>query len=125
MSKIIFQACLIMTIIFSLSARADDPVPSIQTKICTPTEVAVIFNSRLHIKCSTPMSTGYYGYINIYFFSVSANDHDNLDYARELATSAMTSGKRLKLYARSSASYNPSGCGTSNCRKLTGITLLR
>ena len=124
MYKIIVQTCLMITIIFSLSARADDPVAPIVSKYCTPTEVAVLFNSRLHIKCSTPMRTGYYSDINIYFFSVSTNDYDDLNYARELATSAITAGKRLKLYARSSANYNPSGCGSSNCRKLTGITLL-
>jgi len=71
------------------------------------------------------MSTGYYGYINIYYFSVSINDYDNLEHARELASQAIATGKRLKVYAQTGPNHNPSGCGSSNCRKLIGISLLR
>lgn len=124
MFKIIVQACLIMSIMFSLSARAEDPMAPIVSKYCTPTEVAVIFNSRLHIKCRSPLHTGYYGEIYVYFFSLSTNDPVNVDYAMQIGTRAIAAGKRLKLWVRTSASYNPSGCKSSNCRKLTGITLL-
>ncbi|GAA0406246.1 hypothetical protein GCM10009133_13610 [Cocleimonas flava] len=125
MRKIIVQVCLIMTIMFSLSAKADDPVPSTQTKVCTPADVSVFFNSRLHIKCTTPMETGHYWDEYIYYFSVSINDYDSFNYALKLATEAVGSGKQLKLWAKSNSSFNPSGCSSSNCRKLTAISLLR
>ncbi|MEB8432983.1 hypothetical protein OO007_12165 [Cocleimonas sp. KMM 6892] len=124
MFKIIVQACLVITMMFSLSARAEDPMAPIVSKNCTPTEVAVIFNSRFHIKCRSPLRTGYYGEVNVYFFSLSTNASVNVDYAMKLATEAIASSKRLTLWVRTSPSYNPNGCKSNNCRKLTGVTLL-
>jgi len=124
MSKIIVQASLMMTIIFSQSARADDPLPAVVAKQCTPTEVAIFFDSRFHIKCSRALQVGRYGDVDIYYFSISTDDPDDLNYALNIATSAIVAGKRLTLWVKTSSSGNPSGCQSSNCRRLTGITLL-
>jgi hypothetical protein len=125
MRKIIVQVCLIMTIIFSQSAKAEGLSEPIVGFYCTPTDVTVMFNSRLHIKCTSRLSLGWNEDIHIYYFSVSANDYDDLDRALQMATTAITTGKRLRLQVRNSSSYNPSGCSSSNCRKLVGISLLR
>ena len=124
MSKIIVQASLMMTIIFSQSVRADDPQPAVVAKQCTPTEVAIFFDSRFHIKCSSALQVGRYSDVNIYYFSISIDDRDDLNYALDIATSAIVAGKRLTLWVKTSYSNNPSGCRNNNCRKLTGITLL-
>jgi len=125
MFKLIVPACLIMMMTFSQSVRAEDPLAPTASHTCTPTDVTVFFNSRLHIRCSSPMRTGYYGDVNVYYFSVRINDYDNLEHARVLASEAIVTGKRLKVYAQTSPNHNPSGCGSSNCRKLIGISLLR
>ncbi len=127
MFKLIIPACLIIIMTFSQSAKATESLSYGATKShnCTPTDVTVFFDSRLHVKCSIPMFLGGYGETRIYYFSVSTNDYDNLEHTRELASKAIASGKMLKLYARTSANYNPSGCVSSNCRKLIGISLLK
>ena len=126
MFKLIIPVCLIIIMAFSQSAKATESLSYGATKShnCSPTDVTVFFDSRLHIKCSRSMPLGGYAEIDIYYFSVSTNDYDNLEHARELASKAIASGKTLKLFARTSESYNPSGCASSNCRKLIGISLL-
>ena len=125
MFKVIVHVCLMMVIIFSTSARADDPLEPIATKICTPTDVSLFFGSRLHIRCTTPLRFGNYETLTIHYFSVSANDYDDLDHVLKMATSAITAGNTLKLWVRTSYNGNPSGCSSSNCRRITGISLLR
>ncbi len=124
MFKIIVQASLIMAIMFGQSVQADDPQPAVVAKQCTPTEVAIFFGSRFHIKCRNALQVGRYSDVNVYYFSISTDNSNDLNYALEIATSAIAAGKRLKLWVKTSSSSNPSGCRNNNCRKLTGITLL-
>ena len=124
MFKIIIQASLMMTIIFSQSVRADDPMPAVASMNCTPTETAIFFGSRFHIKCDSPMQVGLYRDVSIYYFSISTDDRDDLNNALEIATRAIAEGKRLRLWVKTSYNGNPSGCQSRDCRRLTGIALL-
>ena len=115
---------VIMIMLYSLSARADPPLPAVLSKQCAPTEAAVFFGSRFHVKCSSPMQVGRYRDVDIYYFSLSSEESENISYALEIATTAIASEKRIMLWAKTSSTDNPRGCRNDNCRKLTGITLL-
>ena len=124
MSKITVQVILMMAIVLSQSVRADPPLPAVVAKQCTPTEAAIFFGSRFHVKCSSALQVGRYRDVDIFYFSIGTDDRDDVNNALEIATSAITAGKLLTLWVKTSSTDNPSGCRTNNCRKLTGITLL-
>ncbi len=78
------------------------------------------FNNRIHIRCSNDNN-------GIYYYAY-ANDTSNAMVANQLLAAANTAfalGKGVWVYYNSDSSFNPTGCYTTDCRGLTGISILQ
>ena len=79
-----------------------------------------VFENRIHIRCNNANgSISYYSY---------ATDSTNVATANQLlaiANTAFALGKNVWVFYYPSSSYNPTGCYTSDCRGLIGISMLQ
>jgi hypothetical protein len=85
------------------------------------------FYDRIHLECGTanPVATGPGTTTDVYYYAY-ANDPAHATVANELlalGNTAYALGKGADLFYNSSSSDNPSGCGTGDCRGLTGATI--
>ena len=83
---------------------------------CTPTGVAT-FPSRVHIRCSQSFS-------GVAFFAFGSNDAAAASRNMSLATSALISGRNVRIF------YDPAdqsgasiGCNVNDCRLLRGLEI--
>jgi hypothetical protein len=112
MLKEIFRLIAIASVCFAglsalpTSAFADGPHD------CEVTEV-VEKSDLIHVKCANAWSG------SITFFAIAKTEPDTReDHLISMATAALLSGRIFYIYVESDSGLNPSGCGTSNCRRI-------
>ena len=103
---------------------ADDPLPATVTKYCKPTESAVFFGSRYHVRCQSPLNVGRYGDVAVSFFSIADSDQSRVEQAMAIVNTAMAHDKSVRLWVHTASSQNPSGCLPGDCRRFFGIALV-
>ena len=88
-----------------------------KTFTCTPVNVAVFPNSRIHVKCSS-------GDGPIVFFALGVKDDGEANRVLSLLSAAFATKKQLSIF------YNPDdlegakiGCLTSDCRLIRGVVM--
>jgi hypothetical protein len=129
--RFIFLACAALVIIaiglFArgkvLQANAQENQPEAPSApdgyLCTVDNIAVYAN-RIHIKCNPPINS-------ISYFATSS-DSSNMIHANRyltLATTAFALSKPLYIGYDTNSAHNPSGCMTSDCRKITEVTMTK
>lgn len=126
MSQRLLPAALLMTLsalALSLApqrAQADPPIDEAVWVICKPVESMIHHGSRFFVRCEegwTHPSTGKeYNY-----YAISTANSTYVQQSMSMAHTAQISGKRLRLRIKTSASANPNGCNTNDCRFFTAI----
>jgi hypothetical protein len=101
----------------SMRARVSAAAPSAPFAVftCTPTGVAV-FTNRVHVRCSpaAPNNIAYFAYC-------STKDSATANRFLSVFTTAKVTGKGVDIYYNTNdTSGTACGCGSSNCRVLTG-----
>jgi hypothetical protein len=97
-------------------ASPDSPEASFA---CDVTNVAA-FDNRIHVRCSVSPGNG------IYYFAHPTSSGSGWTANRMLAVAqtAFALNKPVWVYYNLSSDYNPPGCYTSDCRLLTGISMV-
>jgi hypothetical protein len=102
------------------TVSADPPVAENAWVTCKPVETMIYLGARFHVKCDkgwTNPSTGHeYPYL-----AISASNSSQVEQAMSMAQTAQISGKRVRMLIKTSASSNPSGCQTDDCRAFISI----
>ena len=110
-------ACLLP---LSGPASADPPIPENAWVTCKPVETMIFLGTRFHVKCdqgwTNPSTNHEYPYL-----AISASNSSQVEQAILMVQTALLSGKRVKMLIKTSASSNPSGCLTNDCRAFTAI----
>ena len=106
----------------SVQAHAElSPVSptGLESHYCTINNVAA-FDNRIHVRCSTSPGDG------IWYFAHPTGSFNGYTASRLLAVAqtAYALGKPVHIYYVSSTSSNPPGCYTTDCRLLTGISMV-
>jgi hypothetical protein len=78
------------------------------------------FDNRIHLRCSTSPGDG------IGYYAHPTNSSSGYTASRMLAVAqtAYALGKPVWVYYVSSSSSNPPGCNTTDCRLLTGVSMV-
>lgn len=101
-----------------------DPVPagpaepSASPFYCTVNNVAV-FESRIHVRCS-PAD----GVIAYFAYPTDLTHSQQASRYLALANSAFALGKHVWVYYDTNSAHNPSGCNTTDCRLLLGLSMV-
>jgi hypothetical protein len=85
-------------------------------------QAAVFPGGRVHIRCDKPWTNPSTGATASYFAVATTEAAAPL--VQAAGNTASAAGKNVEIWFRWSSTENPSGCGTSDCRKLTGIAVL-
>jgi hypothetical protein len=104
----------------SQASYANAPQAILTTHTCTPTGVGV-FSNRIHVRCSTGGAPG----AAITYFAFCTQNDSALS-ARYLSTmtAAKATGKNLVMfYDQNDLSGTNCGCGTGDCRVITGLEM--
>jgi len=100
---------------------ADPPIADEISIVCTSVNTAVYPGSRVHLKCSETWENPSTG-ATANFFAADAGS-SQAGQVVAIGVAAQTFDKKVRIRFRSSSTDNPSGCDTSNCRKLVGAQL--
>jgi hypothetical protein len=87
---------------------------------CNVNNVAA-FETRIHLRCSTSPGEG------VYYFAY-ASDPAHFSTANQIlavANTAFALGKPVWVYYHADSSLNPPGCSPSDCRGLTGVSMVQ
>ena len=87
---------------------------------CTVNNVAA-YETRIHLRCDASPGDG------VYYFAY-ATDPAHFSAANQIlavANTAFALGRPVYVYYQSDSSYNPPGCHTSDCRGLTGVSMVQ
>jgi hypothetical protein len=104
-----------------MAAAATSITPAMAAEFfCTPTEVAVHAN-RVHVRCSTAAQDGG---ASIGFWAISTSDAQIANRFVSTATTALVSGRSLRLYYDAGKTPGTSfGCLASDCRTPWAIAI--
>lgn len=106
--------------LFGLSGAAAQqtnsaPVPS-ATTVCTPVGVAV-FDNRIHVRCSTPVS-------GILYFAAPTSNNNRAARLLALASTAVAASHNINIfYDPADTSGTAIGCQASDCRLIQSLEL--
>jgi hypothetical protein len=101
------------------SAQTSAPASPEGTRTCTVIGVAV-FDTRIHIRCSTPVVIGtdsviYYAYPIDATHGVQANRYLSVAYT------AFSLGNTVQMVYDDSSASNPPGCSSADCRRIVWL----
>ena len=86
---------------------------------CPSVNNIAAFDNRIHLRCSQANGgVTYYAYPNDLEHATVANQ------ILAIASSAFTLNRGIWLYYNSDSSLNPPGCNVSDCRGLTGVSMI-
>ncbi|HVV87175.1 MAG TPA: hypothetical protein VHE35_29245 [Kofleriaceae bacterium] len=124
MTRLALAASLALVLVTAVSspALADPPLAPERSVTCKPAQAAIYPGSRVHVMCDKPWKNPSTG-AKASYFAVAASD-PAAAMVLEVADTAIGHGKKVLIWFRTDSSDNPPGCGTADCRKLTGITVL-
>ena len=100
------------------SATSADSMKWTGPHMCTVNNVAV-FESRIHVRCTTAPGA----YPTVFYFAASTSNAMFANRLLTLMNTALALGKPLGIYYEPSASYNPAGCNSGDCRAISWIYL--
>lgn len=104
---------VLVTVFFAAVPAAGEAI------VCTPSEVATLFNERVHVKCAE-------GAEGIVFFAVPMSNSDLANQVLSLGATAIVHGKKLRIqYEKADNSGTAYGCASKDCRPLLGLQLLK
>jgi hypothetical protein len=115
MKKLTSKLIAIFALVFVLGTTATASAAAVT---CTPIRTGT-FSSRVHVRCSQSFS-------GIIYFAVSMADSEEAQRFLSVVTSALLAGRNIVVY------YDPAdlsggsfGCLTSDCRRATGVEIVK
>jgi len=104
-------------------ALADPPIPDRVFVTCKPVESRIVFGRRYMVRCDQGWSHPTTGHVYPYF-GIGTTNSAYVEQAMSIVHTARITGKRVSVWIETSASFNPPGCQTDDCRAFIGISVV-